>query len=110
MPDKAKELLKAAGYPNGMDLKLWCTNATTSVRAAQFLKAQLVSVGICVTVTPMDSSTRNARLWDVKDPKQAEFDLYYGGWFTSTGNADWAQRPLFASVLGTDLLQRLLLQ
>lgn len=95
--DKAKALLKEAGYPNGLDLKLWTTNTTASVRAAQVLKAQLSSVGIRATVTPMDSGTRNAKLWGVKDPKQAEFDLYYGGWSTSTGDADWALRPLYAT-------------
>lgn len=96
-PEKAKALLKEAGFANGLDLKLWVTNATASVRAAQFLKQQLGAVGIRVTVTPMDSGARNAKLWGVKDPKQAEFDLYYGGWSTSTGDADWALRPLFAT-------------
>jgi glutathione transport system substrate-binding protein len=96
-PEKAKALLKEAGFANGLDLKLWVTNATASVRAAQFLKQQLGAVGIRVSVTPMDSGARNAKLWGVKDPKQAEFDLYYGGWSTSTGDADWALRPLFAT-------------
>ena len=67
------------------------------MRAAQVLKAQLATVGIRATVTPMDSGTRNAKLWGVQDPKKAEFDLYYGGWSTSTGDADWALRPLFAT-------------
>ncbi|MBP2170364.1 glutathione transport system substrate-binding protein [Erwinia toletana] len=96
-PEKAKALLKEAGYGNGLDLKLWSTNTTVAVRVAQFLKQQLGAVGIRVTVTPMDSGSRNAKLWGVKDPKQAEYDLYYGGWSTSTGDADWALRPLFAT-------------
>lgn len=96
-PDMAKKLLKEAGYDKGLSLKLWTSNATTSVRSAQFVKQQLGQVGINVTVVPMDSGTRNSKLWSVKDPSKAEFDLYYGGWSPSTGDADWALRPLFAS-------------
>ncbi len=93
----AKQLLKEAGYADGLNLKLWVSNATASVRSAQFLKQQLGQVGIKVTVVPMDSGTRNDKLWSVSDPKKAEYDLYYGGWSPSTGDADWALRPLFAT-------------
>lgn len=96
-PAKAKALLAAAGYPRGLDLKLWCTNTTSAVRAAQFLKAQLAASGIRLTITPMDSGMRDAKLWGVTQPAKAGFDLYYGGWSTSTGDADWALRPLYAT-------------
>lgn len=96
-PEMAKKLLKEAGYENGLELKLWTSNSTPRVRTAQFVKQQLAQVGIKVTVVPMDSGTRNAKLWSIQDPKKAEFDLYYGGWSPSTGDADWALRPLFAS-------------
>ncbi|MCL6408874.1 glutathione ABC transporter substrate-binding protein, partial [Dickeya dadantii] len=43
------------------------------------------------------SGMRNAKLFGVKDPKDAEFDLFYNGWSPSTGDADWALRPLFAT-------------
>ncbi|MFM2486853.1 glutathione ABC transporter substrate-binding protein [Celerinatantimonas yamalensis] len=96
-PAKAKQLLKEAGYGNGLKLNLWTSNATTSVRSAQFFKQQLAQVGIQVKVVPMDSGARDAKLWSVRDPKKAQYDLYYGGWSPSTGDADWALRPLFAT-------------
>lgn len=96
-PEKAKALLKEAGYANGLSLKLWTTNRTDYIRSAQFFKQQLEQVGVKVTVTPMDSGMRNAKLFGVKDPKDAEFDLFYNGWSPSTGDADWALRPLFAT-------------
>ncbi len=96
-PAKAKALLKEAGYPDGISLKLWTTNRTDYIRSAQFFKQQLEQVGIKITVTPMDSGMRNAKLFGVKDPKDAEFDLFYNGWSPSTGDADWALRPLYAT-------------
>lgn len=96
-PTMAKKLLKEAGYNKDLTLKLWTSNATDRVRSAQFVKQQLGQVGIKVSVVPMDSGTRSAKLWGVTDPKKAEFDLYYGGWSPSTGDADWALRPLFAT-------------
>ncbi|MEI8631892.1 ABC transporter substrate-binding protein [Vibrio sp. PP-XX7] len=73
-PAKAKEqLLKEAGYSKGLKLNLWTSNATERVRSAQFVKQQLGQVGIQVKVVPMDSGTRNAKLWSITDPKKAEF-------------------------------------
>lgn len=96
-PAIAKKLLAEARYNHDLTLKLWTSNATDRVRSAQFVKQQLGQVGIKVSVVPMDSGTRSAKLWGVTDPKKAEFDLYYGGWSPSTGDADWALRPLFAT-------------
>lgn len=96
-PAKAKALLKEAGYPDGISLKLWTTNRTDYIRSAQFFKQQLEQVGIKITVTPMDSGMHNAKLFGVKDPKDAEFDLFYNGWSPSTGDADWPLRPPYAT-------------
>lgn len=96
-PKKAKELLKEAGYETGLTLKLWTTNRTDYIRTAQLFKQQLAQVGVSVVVTPMDSSMRTEKLWSVKDPNKAEYDLFYNGWSPSTGDADWAIRPLYDS-------------
>lgn len=96
-PEKAKTLLKEAGYGAGLELKLWTYNDTPTVRSAQFFKQQLKQVGVNVTVTPMEASTRDAKLFGEKDPHNAQYDLYYSGWSPSTGDADWALRPLYAT-------------
>lgn len=96
-PEKAKELLKEAGYGNGLSLNLWTPNDTPTIRSAQFLKQQLSQVGVNVTVMPMDSGTRNGKLFGVTDPKKAQYEMYYSGWSPSTGDADWALRPLYAT-------------
>ena len=45
----------------------------------------------------MESGTRSAKLWGVQDPNKAKFGMYLAGWSSSTGDADWAIRPLYAT-------------
>ena len=45
-PDKAKDLLKQAGYGNGFSATIWCSNATGSIQATQFLQQQFSAVGV----------------------------------------------------------------
>lgn len=53
-PDKAKELLAAAGYPNGLDIKILCLNDPTSMDSVTMMKSYLDAVGIRVTPDPAD--------------------------------------------------------
>jgi len=50
-----------------------------------------------VNIVPMESGTMSEKIWSVNNPKDAEIELYYGGWSPSTGDADWGIRPLLAS-------------
>lgn len=95
---KAKELLKEAGYPNGFSTTLWSAyNDGTAAKAVQFLQQQLAQVGIKVSIELLESGQRVQRVQQVQDAATAPVRMYYAGWSASTGEADWALRPLLAT-------------
>jgi glutathione transport system substrate-binding protein len=97
-PAKAKELLKEAGYPNGFETTLWSAyNHTTAQKVIQFTQQQLAQVGIKVQVQALEAGQRVERVESAQDPATAPVRMYYVGWSSSTGEADWAMRPLLAS-------------
>ena len=97
-PAKARELLKEAGYPNGFESTLWSAyNYTTAQKVIQFVQQQLAQVGIKVTVEALEAGQRVERVESAQDPATAPVRMYYVGWSSSTGEADWALRPLLAS-------------
>ena len=97
-PKKARELLKEAGYPSGFESTLWGGyNNTTSQKVLQFVQQQLAQVGIKVQVQALEPGQRTEMVDAWPDPKTAKVRLYYIGWSSSTGEADWALRPLFAT-------------
>lgn len=96
-PAKARELLKEAGYPNGFSTTLWSShNHSTAQKVLQFTQQQLAQVGIKVTVTAMDAGQRAAEV-EGKGQKESGVRMFYTGWSASTGEADWALTPLFAT-------------
>lgn len=96
-PAKARELLKEAGYPNGFDITLWSShNHSTAQKVLQFTQQQLAQVGIKVKVTAMDAGQRAAEV-EEKGQKESGVRMFYTGWSASTGEANWALTPLFAT-------------
>ncbi|MCV2348831.1 glutathione ABC transporter substrate-binding protein GsiB [Paucibacter sp. Y2R2-4] len=96
-PAKARELLKAAGYPNGFETELWAANTSIAQKGTQFLQQQLAQVGIKAKITLMETGQRVQQLENVQKPEDAAVRLYFAGWSSSTGEADWGLRPLFAT-------------
>lgn len=97
-PKKARELLKEAGYPNGFESVLWGAYTTTSTqKTLQFVQQQLAQVGIKITVLALEPGQRTDWVQGAPDPKTAKVRMYYAGWSASTGEADWALRPLLAT-------------
>ncbi|MBR1582365.1 MAG: hypothetical protein IJ663_01255 [Spirochaetales bacterium] len=55
-PEKAKALLKEAGYENGLTLTLACQTLSTRTATAQIVKEQLAKVGINLEIKPLDTA------------------------------------------------------
>ncbi len=95
---KAKKLLADAGYPNGFETELWSAyNHSTAQKVTQFLQQQLGQIGIKARITLLEAGQRVEKVESWQDPATAPVRLYYVGWSSSTGEADWAIRPLLAS-------------
>lgn len=92
--EKAKKLLTEAGYADGFKTTIWSANSSSAIKASEFIQQQLAQIDVEVEVVPMESGTLSDSLWDVEDPNDAKVELYYGGWSSSTGDADWGLRPL----------------
>lgn len=96
--EKAKSLMAEAGYPDGFNTTLMCTNATANTKQAEFIKQQLSAIGIEVEIQSMESALLNEKVQDTTVPgNEAEVELYISGWSPSTGDADWGIRPLIAT-------------
>lgn len=96
-PAKAKQLLAEAGYPDGFETEIWNFSNTLNNRASQFLQQQLAAVGVKVKLNPLEAGVATTRLWGAKTPEEAEVRMFFGSWAPSTGDADWALRPLLSS-------------
>ncbi|WP_244795894.1 glutathione ABC transporter substrate-binding protein GsiB [Caballeronia grimmiae] len=97
-PAKARQLLKEAGYQNGFETTLWSGyNHTTAQKIIQFVQQQLGQVGVKASVEALEAGQRVQRVDSAPDPATAPVRMYYIGWSSSTGEADWAISPLLAS-------------
>lgn len=93
----ARKLLAEAGYAKGFETTMWAANDTLTISAMQFLQQQLGMVGVKVHVEPLEEGVLSSRIWTVQSPEDSKLEMYYGHWSSSTGDADWALRPLFAT-------------
>ena len=61
-PDKAKALLKEAGYPDGLTIKMIGSNRPTMMKDQQLVQEQLRRVGIKVDLDIVDHTTFHAQI------------------------------------------------
>jgi peptide/nickel transport system substrate-binding protein len=84
---KAKQLLTAAGFPNGFETTLWIQSRPRNfnpvgVRLAEALQAALAAVNIRARVVAQEPATFNQA---ISDPNNNEVDLYVTGWWSDNG-------------------------
>lgn len=91
---QAKDLLAQAGYPNGFKTKLWSGNATETKDLAVTIQQQLKQVGVDVEVEAFEGPTLTNLLY--KPAEENQMQMAISGWSPSTGDGDWALRPLLA--------------
>jgi len=86
-PEKAKELLREAGYPDGFDCDLWTMESGTYRAVAEAVVEYLRQVNIRARMITYDSAV----YWDKFDEylapdggeyptKKGAYDIYIGGW------------------------------
>ncbi|AEN14070.1 MULTISPECIES: ABC transporter substrate-binding protein [unclassified Streptomyces] len=92
-PAKAKELLKEAGYPNGLTVTLTHNNEknfATSPEIATALQEALKKAGITVKLQGLEDNAYSDTVYNIK----SEPGFFLGGW-----GADWPSGgPFFAPV------------
>jgi len=90
-PAKAKELLTAAGHPNGVDVELWHSQDPTIARLSQTVQGYLNAAGIRTKLVQRDaSSAREAA-------RKGETDMTLKTWYADYPDADSFLYPLLYS-------------
>lgn len=87
-PEKAKELLAQAGFPNGLKTKLWINDSPVRRDIAVIVQDQLKQIGIDVEIETLE--------WGAYLDRTAagEHDMFVLGWGTVTADPDYGMNAL----------------
>jgi peptide/nickel transport system substrate-binding protein len=94
-PQKARQLLAAAGYPNGFKTKIATTpRYPMGVELAETVAADLKKVAIDAAIEVFDWGTM-VQFWAGLPPEKNPQEIFIMGAGASTADADWGLRPIF---------------
>jgi len=87
--EKAKELLKEAGYEDGFKTTIWTNDDKARMDTAEVVQSQLKGIGIDVEI--------HLEEWGsfLEATANGEHDMFILGWSNMTGDADYNQYFLF---------------
>jgi peptide/nickel transport system substrate-binding protein len=96
-PDKARALLKAAGYPGGFKTRIATTpRYPMGVELAEAVAADLKKVGIEAAIDVIEWGTM-VTYWAGLPPEKNPQEIFIMGAGASTADTDWGLRPIFQS-------------
>ena len=90
-PAKAKALLTEAGFPNGITVKLWCSQDATQSRVAQAIQGYLKDAGIKAELVQRESASMR------EAARKGETDLVLKDWYADYPDAENFLYPLLHS-------------
>lgn len=88
---KAKQLLAAAGHPNGIDVELWSSQTPPFPRIAQTIQANLADAGVRVKLVQRDASSMR------EAARSGKTDMALKDWFADYPDAEDFLYPLLHS-------------
>jgi len=90
-PAKARQLLAAAGHPNGIDIELWTSTTPIYLRIAETVQAYLNAVGIRTKIVQRESSSSRAAA------RKGQTDMILKDWYADYPDAEDFLYPLLHS-------------
>jgi len=94
-PDKAKELLRQAGYPDGFSIDIWAMPVQrlynpNAQKMAELIQADLRAIGVKARIVSYEWNTFRRKL------RQGEHDSVLIGWTADNADPDNFLRPLLS--------------
>ena len=90
--DKAKELMKEAGFEDGFDVQIIVDNTTIEMKGAEFVKQQLSQINVNVELLA-NESTANAELTSAP-LEDTTVQMWYVNWGSGSYEADGSMRNI----------------
>ncbi|ASN06213.1 glutathione ABC transporter substrate-binding protein [Virgibacillus necropolis] len=89
--NKAKELMKEAGFEDGVSLTLITSDRKERVSMAEVIKSQLKGIGVDIEIQVLEYGAY------ISAVDSGDHDMFIGGWGNATGDGDYNQYNLFHS-------------
>jgi len=90
-PAKARELIKAAGYPNGLEVNFYITADNEVVDIAEVIQSYLKKAGVKANIKQLEWSAYKQAI------NKGETDMFWLGWFADYPDPENFLFPLFHS-------------